>query len=154
MELVDSTISYGADIIIASHPHVIQPFVFYKNTRSKLDSVFVAYSLGNFISNQRKRYTDAGMILKIILNKDFITGKISYEKVTYIPTWVVKGNTESGKEYFVLNSETAVSDSTLNFLLKSDLMKMEQSLEDTKVLLSKYKSVNSLEMLMKKKSQK
>ena len=154
LEIVDSTISYGADIIIASHPHVIQPYIFYQDTNSKLDSVLVAFSLGNFISNQRKRYTDAGMILKIVLIKNYITGQISYEKVSYCPTWVFKGTTERGKEFLVLNSETAGLDSTISFLTKNDLIKLNQSLVDTKAFLNRYQNVNALKMLGKKKLQK
>jgi hypothetical protein len=37
------------------------------------DTVFVAYSLGNFLSNQYWRYTDAGVILKLIHYRKIIT---------------------------------------------------------------------------------
>ncbi len=64
-DVVDKTIELGADIIIGGHPHVLQPVNFYKTQNAKLDSGFVAYSMGNFFSNQRKIYTDAGIILTI-----------------------------------------------------------------------------------------
>ena len=45
----------GVDAIIGMHPHVVQPMkiIHPKNNPSK--SVPVAYSLGNFVSNQRER---------------------------------------------------------------------------------------------------
>ena len=48
----------GVDIIIGGHPHVVQPF--------EADSTHVVfYSLGNFVSNQRKRYCDGGLVAEI-----------------------------------------------------------------------------------------
>lgn len=45
----------GADLIVGSHPHVIQPCE-YDSTHA------VFYSLGNFVSNQRRRYCDGGLL--------------------------------------------------------------------------------------------
>lgn len=133
-DIMDKTILYGADLIVASHPHVIQPIIFIKSKNSKLDSVLVAYSLGNFISNQRKRYRDCGMIVKVIIKKNLGSNNISYNKINCIPTWVYKGNTGNRKEYLILNS--AFSDSTYKFLSKYDLKLMKQSLEDTKKIIN------------------
>ena len=49
---------HGADAIIGSHPHVVQPIrVQYPDVKDSSDYQLTVYSLGNFISNQRKRYT-------------------------------------------------------------------------------------------------
>jgi poly-gamma-glutamate capsule biosynthesis protein CapA/YwtB (metallophosphatase superfamily) len=129
-EIVDKTVSYGADLIIGSHPHVIQSIKFIKNTGSKLDSSLIAYSLGNFLSNQRKRYRDAGIILKIVLKKNLNNNKIYYDNVNCIPTWVYKGLKENKKEYLILKS--GLSDTTYKFLSNYDLLLMKQSFNDTK----------------------
>ena len=50
----------GADMVIGSHPHVIQP-VEKKTINNKV--VLTAYSLGNFVSNQRDRYKNTCEIL-------------------------------------------------------------------------------------------
>jgi poly-gamma-glutamate synthesis protein (capsule biosynthesis protein) len=42
---------HGADLVIGTHPHVIQPVTFIGTERGRS---LVAYSLGNFISNQRQ----------------------------------------------------------------------------------------------------
>lgn len=48
----------GVDVIIGGHPHVVQ--------RYEVDSSGVVfYSLGNFVSNQRKRYCDGGLIAEV-----------------------------------------------------------------------------------------
>ena len=103
-DVVNKTIEFGADIIIGGHPHVIQPVDFYKTTNDRLDTGFVAYSMGNFFSNQRKRYTDAGMILTIKIKKDLISNKFEINEVNYLPTWVFKGFTTNGKEYVIIPS--------------------------------------------------
>ncbi len=46
----------GVNLVVGSHPHVPQP-IDYRNS--------VVYSLGNFVSNQRFRNTDAGYSIRI-----------------------------------------------------------------------------------------
>lgn len=64
-------IAAGVDVVLGSHPHVVQPIQYVKakdkngNTRMGL----VAYSLGNFISNMTDRYTDSGIILDFTLQE-------------------------------------------------------------------------------------
>src|SRR5690606_27772992 len=38
IDVVNRTIEYGADIIIGSHPHVIQPVQFFKTNYTKTDT--------------------------------------------------------------------------------------------------------------------
>lgn len=69
----------GADLIIGSHPHVVQPY--------EADSTHaVFYSLGNFVSNQRKRYCDGGLMAEITLTLH-PDGHITYASEA-IPVWV------------------------------------------------------------------
>lgn len=78
----------GADIIIGHHPHVLQPPAWI--TRSNGEKVFVAYSLGNFISGQRWDYKDIGGIMRVTVEKT-VTGdqkKIQLKDPSFIPTWV------------------------------------------------------------------
>src|SRR5574338_7332 len=135
-EVVNKTIELGADIIIGGHPHVLQPVNFYKTNNTYLDSGFVAYSMGNFFSNQRKRYTDTGMILTIQIKKNFLNNKFEIEKVNYLPTWVFKGNTKNGNE-FVLLPAIGYEDSTIN-LSRIEFDKMNQAFDDTRYIINKY----------------
>lgn len=135
-EVVNKTIELGADIIIGGHPHVLQPVDFYKTNHGNLDSGFVAYSMGNFISNQQDRYKDAGMILSIKLKKYFYTNLIEIEEVNYLPTWVFKGNSNIGKEFVIIPS-TDVADTTIS-LDNLQLKRMNQAFDDTKKTVTKY----------------
>ena len=139
-EIVQKIIELGTDIIIGGHPHVIEPFDFFKTNSTKLDTGFVAYSMGNFISNQRWRYSDAGVILNIQISKNKFTDSIYISDVGYIPTWVFKGNTEKGREYIILHSQIGVKDSVYKFLTNSDRKLMKEAFDDTKEIITKYNS--------------
>lgn len=136
--VVNKTIEFGADLITASHPHVIQPAEFFKTQNAKLDTGIVAYSLGNFISNQRNRFTDAGVILYLNLEKNLNSKQIKITSVEYLPTWVFKGRTERGNEYLILpiNDETFYQE--LPFLTEIDKAKIKQAKSDTDEIITYY----------------
>jgi poly-gamma-glutamate synthesis protein (capsule biosynthesis protein) len=137
-EIVQKIIKMGADIIIGGHPHVIEPTKIFKTNNAKLDSGFIAYSMGNFISNQRWRYSDAGVILNIQISKNIFTDSIYIDDMNYLPTWVFKGQTEKGREYIILPSQVNKSDSLYNFITDNDWILMNQAFDDTKEIITKY----------------
>ena len=146
-EIVQKIIEFGADIIVGGHPHVIQPVDFFKTNSTKLDSGFIAYSMGNFISNQRWRYSDAGVILNIQISKNKITDSLYISSVNYLPTWVFKGQTEKGREYIILPSSITEADSAYSYLTKNDWKLLKQSFDDTKEIINKYLTINKLILL-------
>lgn len=82
----------GADIILGSHPHVLQKMEKVQINLSdgnKKDG-FIIYSLGNFISGQRKEYTKQSAILNLNIRKDGTSGKISIDSVNYTPIYMSK----------------------------------------------------------------
>jgi poly-gamma-glutamate synthesis protein (capsule biosynthesis protein) len=136
-QIVQNIIELGADIIVGGHPHVIQPFDFFQTRNTKLDSGFVAYSLGNFISNQRWRYSDAGVIINLEISKNILTDSIYIKEVNYLPTWVFRGQTDFGREYIVLPSYNS-DDSTYYYLNNQDKKLMREAYSDTKEIIHKY----------------
>lgn len=100
-ELAKKLCDYGVDIIIGSHPHMVQPIEMIKSDENDNETL-VIYSLGNFLSNQRneilnKKYTEDGVIANIGINKNLNTGETKISNVEYIPTWVNKYNNKNGK---------------------------------------------------------
>ena len=144
-EIVNKIIELGADIIIGGHPHVVQPVDFFKTNNTKLDSGFVAYSLGNFISNQRWRYSDAGIILNIEISKNILTDSIYISEVNYLPTWVFRGQTDFGREYIILPSHNS-DDSTYYYLTDQDKKLMKEAFSDTKEIINKYSTNNKIKL--------
>lgn len=145
-EIVNKIIQLGADIVIGGHPHVIQPVNFFKTNNAKLDSGFVAYSMGNFISNQRWRYSDAGLILNINISKNIVSDSIYISEVNFLPTWVFRGQTDFGREYIILPSQFS-DDSTYTYLTKQDQKLMQEAFSDTKEIIYKYSSNNKIQIL-------
>ncbi|MBQ3921079.1 MAG: CapA family protein [Firmicutes bacterium] len=86
----------GADVIVASHPHVCQKIDMLTSSVGKVVPCY--YSIGNFISNQRVetlggnqyKYTEEGLIANIVLTYNFGTGEISFDEISALPTWVEK----------------------------------------------------------------
>ena len=62
-----SVLNAGAMIVIGTHPHVMQPFKQYRTPDHRL--TFIAYSLGNFVSNQGTPTNRASVILLVSLGK-------------------------------------------------------------------------------------
>lgn len=78
-------IKAGADIIIGSHPHVFQPI-------EVRGDVFIAWSLGNFISSQRFRegdraWVDGSAMLNLEINRDK-EGKARVNSAAFVPLYV------------------------------------------------------------------
>ncbi len=88
-KLAKKLADWGADLIIGSHPHVVQPIKTIKTTLpdSTEKIVPIAYSLGNFISGQVKLNTDGGLMVEITLQKDSVTGVVTIAQPTYLPVW-------------------------------------------------------------------
>ena len=66
-ELAQRLADWGADLIIGTHPHVLQDAEWL--TAADGRQVFVAYSLGNFISTQNRTPRVVGGILTVDLTK-------------------------------------------------------------------------------------
>ena len=76
---------HGAEIVIGSHPHVVQPMSFQMDDNENINKITV-YSLGNLVSNQRERYTDGGIIVALDIVKE--KGRDLKIKPSYTPVWV------------------------------------------------------------------
>ncbi len=98
--LADFIFKHGADMIIGSHPHVIQPIKkYYPEKYDSSQNKIVVFSLGNFISNQRERYRNGGLIFNFSLEKTDIT-RVSQSSV--YPVYVHKPYSGKWAKYFVL----------------------------------------------------
>lgn len=67
----DLLIEEGADLIIGSHPHVLQTMKKkdVKDKEGKTKHVFIAYSMGNFFTNQSEEYSLDQAILTLTVKK-------------------------------------------------------------------------------------
>jgi poly-gamma-glutamate synthesis protein (capsule biosynthesis protein) len=89
----------GVDLVIGSHPHVIQRMEWTKKNNETPDRL-VVYSLGNFVSNQRRLHTDGGTMVRVVLSKREDSTYIS--DAGYYLTWVYTPIENYRKRFFVL----------------------------------------------------
>jgi hypothetical protein len=90
-------IRLGVDAVIGSHPHVLQEIT---TRRHKKRTRVMFFSHGNFISNQRDRYRDGGMIGHLELVKDDKgTRPVDWG---YTPTHVWKRGAGDAARFYVL----------------------------------------------------
>lgn len=109
--LADLLFKNGVDIILGSHPHVLQPME--KKTITLDDGTikecFVIYSLGNFMSGQTKTNTRNSIILNIDITKSGETGRITIDTVEYIPIYMYRAASGTARRYKVLDIEKSIS---------------------------------------------
>ncbi len=86
----------GADLVIGGHPKYIQPleWFFNRNDDGTERTTLAVYSRGNFFCHQRENdghnsiYNEFGLLLDIVLTKNFDTGEVWISDVDYDVTWV------------------------------------------------------------------
>lgn len=109
-QLVENLLKAGADIILGSHPHVVQPYKIFKfpGKNGKTRKAVAIYSMGNFISGQNKDYTDLGVIFQVNIRKNFPEKTAEITGIKAIPTWVHRYNQKNQLKYRVLPLEQTV----------------------------------------------
>lgn len=95
---------HGADIIIGSHPHVVQPLEYV--TAGNDTSGVTVYSLGNFISNQSQRYTNGGIsvILTLRQQKDH-----TCYQMQYLSSYVYRPLENGKRRYYIIPEPDAAT---------------------------------------------
>ena len=141
-ELAQKLCDAGVDIIIGSHPHVVQPAETIKSTDGKHETT-VIYSLGNYISNQRRRYlsmyTEDGLMVDIDIEKKG-DNEATVKKVTCIPTWVNKYyNISTYKDVYEI---IPITEDTIDQVNHVDSSYLKQSYKNTSELIKTDDKIN------------
>ncbi len=77
-DFAQNVADWGADLVIGTHPHTLQPVEYITAASGK--EVPVLYSLGNFVSAQDKPKRLIGGMANITFTKDFSTGEVTVGK--------------------------------------------------------------------------
>jgi len=99
VELGHKLAEAGALVVFGHHPHVLQPLELY--TRADGQRSIIAYSLGNFVSNQSRKYVhgitpekvgdtrDAALVQVRLSKRDYGQGVVRTEVagLDYLPLW-------------------------------------------------------------------
>lgn len=122
----------GVDVIVGCHPHVIQRCYWREGVRNvdgQPQRTLMLYSMGNFLSNQRSRYQNCGIIFEFTLEKD-ADGKITVHSPGYIPVYVWCEETKTDCTYQVLATERYL-DAAPEGMSKEEYARMKLSWSDT-----------------------
>lgn len=109
-EIRDLLFKNGVDVILGSHSHVVGPMEMreIETTDGEKKQCFVAYSLGNFISDMSKDYTMESVILNLEFTKSGETGKTSITDASYTPLYILDRGEGAEKRFEVLPIRNAI----------------------------------------------
>lgn len=100
-QIADFLIENGANVILGNHPAAIQPMEIKKNKNG--ENVFIAYSLGNYISSINNDVSKVELALNIELRKSGTDGKVTLSKVDYTPIYVLDHGEKAQNRYELID---------------------------------------------------
>ena len=131
----------GADAVIGSHPHVIQPMEYFAPDNTNPTGHLLVYSLGNYVSNQRDRFRDGGAMIGFTLSKTW--NKKTVLNPEYRLNWVYTPYENGRKRYYILPVNQFENDTTLDAFSQAAI---RQFAKDSRELFGK-ENVNVIEKL-------
>lgn len=116
----------GADIILGSHPHVLQRYEVEDKNNKKY---FTIYSMGNALSNQRvenlkKPGVDTGALIKLVIEKDNVSGETKLKSYGVYPTYVNRYHANGKLNYDLVKLEDIIPAGRLSDVTK-DVLKVK-----------------------------
>ena len=136
-KIADFLLKNGVDIVVGSHPHVIQKAEWHQKKNQ-----LVAYSLGNFVSNQASVNTDGGMMLELTLVKNDNTVKIS--NPGYHLIWVHKPNINGKKIYEIIPCSKFENDN--GHLNKTNISRMRLFMKNARNIMSSNLNISEIKL--------
>jgi poly-gamma-glutamate capsule biosynthesis protein CapA/YwtB (metallophosphatase superfamily) len=112
-ELAQGIANAGADIILGTHSGALQPIELLTANRANgtVHQTLCAYSLGNLLESDRsEREGISGALLHISLSYDLLADNLTFDLLTYTPTYVWRGKIDGKTGYRVLPSNSAPPD--------------------------------------------
>lgn len=103
-EYAEKLMEAGVDVIIGGHPHVVQRAEWLRgvNQFGETQETLCLYSLGNFLSFQRTRYRDGGIIFEFTIQEQ-ADGSYRIVDPGYLPTWVWVTGAREKYDFKVVN---------------------------------------------------
>lgn len=106
-EIANYLSSLGVDIVIGTHPHVVEPIEFINNT-------LVIYSLGNFISAQNGIEKLSGLMVSADIIKSVKTNKITINNVKADLVYTYSDEKKGYRGNFKVYPYSELNDNILN----------------------------------------
>ncbi len=108
----DLMLKNGVDAIIGTHPHYVQALEFDRE-----NGTFVAYSLGDLLSDGQTSGTEYSIILDLEITKNGLTGQTAITGYSYTPIFNVR---REGQPMQLMELEKAISAYETGYMLRVD----------------------------------
>ena len=136
-KITDFLFRNGVNIIIGGHPHVLQK-VEWDQDKDQL----VAYSLGNFVSNQASVNTDGGMMLELTLVKN--QDKLEITDPGYHLIWVHKPNINGKKRYEIIPCNLYENDKKI--MNETNRARMNLFMKNARKIMSQNENIPEIQL--------
>ncbi|MBQ2434091.1 MAG: CapA family protein, partial [Clostridia bacterium] len=136
-EYAEKLMEAGVDVIIGGHPHVVQRAEWLRgvNQFGETQETLCLYSLGNFLSFQRSRYRDGGIIFEFTVREQ-ADGSFRIVEPGYLPTWVWVTGAREKYDFKVLNIADFIENRPEG-MTDQDFQQMMESYRDSIAAMSK-----------------
>ena len=101
-------IDNGADIILGSHPSVVEPMEIVQNGEGK--NILVAYSLGNYISSLKYEDANLELVLNIEIAKNVDSDKAVLQRVDYTPIYMLDNGENAENRFQLIDMKQVATD--------------------------------------------
>ena len=105
--IADFLVDNDVDLIIGAHPSVVQPMEVRKNEDG--ENVFIAYSIGTYISTLSSEEARTELVLNIELRRSGTDGKVYLNKVDYTPIYVLDNGEEAQNRIELVDMKATVA---------------------------------------------
>ena len=104
-QIADLMFRSGVDVILGSHSHVVGPMEMRTVTTDDgtEKEVFLAYSLGNFLSSMTADFTQDSVILNLEFSKDS-DGNTTISNANYVPVYIADNGEDAEGRYVLLDA--------------------------------------------------
>ena len=138
--IADFLVENGVNLILGAHPSVVQPMEVRQNKDG--ENVFIAYSIGTYVSTLSAEEARTELVLNIELRKSGKDGKVYLNKVDYTPIYMLDSgeNAQDTQNRFKLidmkSTATSYADGNTNLVTRETYDKLVSGLNRLNDILS------------------
>ena len=106
-EIADFLVENGVDLILGAHPSVVQPMEVKQNSEG--ENVFIAYSIGTYVSTLSAEEARTELVLNIELRKSGKDGKVYLNKVDYTPIYMLDNGEQAVNRFQLIDMKATAT---------------------------------------------
>ena len=136
-KIADFLVENDVDLILGAHPSVVQPMEVKKNADG--ENVFIAYSIGTYISTLDSEEAKTELVLNIELRKSGKNGKVSLNKVDYTPIYMLDNGINAENRFELIDMKsiaTAYSEGDTSIITRETYDKLVSALNRLNEILT------------------